>query len=267
MYIPNLSLPDAFMTRLASFIRGLRPAIELRGDGPNKGDRDDVKARIKEELKLAQKAGLVPKFCKFSVRKPDYNSIHVDLVQWEGQVFSNEYTEYLMAGFRKVAMPYTEIDFDPRRGHLQKFVPALTEVHEVMGALANRHNFDESDMMTDYFHVGYYLHCEVRDIETVAERAIRLESDPVFQELHARAVEAIDSLHPSCRKQIVESVFGRRGFESAGEWTMNDIIKIAERAAGKPMAYCKRQRGWRVVKEINGVTITENGEEVARVGA
>lgn len=256
-------------TKLGDFIATLKPAITLRGsDDPNYGTRDDVVKRIREELKLAIRAGLIPAFCKFSVRKPDWNSIDVDLVQWEGRVFSDEYQDFLMAQFAKSTdkSEYVEADFRKRGTgrDLPRYVPELAEVHRVMEVLSNRHNFDESDMMTDYFHVGYYLHCEIRDIEWAASRAIQLECDPEFAALHARATAAIASLHPDCRDKIVTSVFGRRGFEGAGEWGMNDVIQIAERAKGRLLAYDKRQRGWRVVKDGArfGAAISGTGGEL-----
>lgn len=263
-------LPDHLRAAWEAFEKTLQPAIDLEG---NSGQRKEAYARIRAELKAAQKHGIIPAFCKFSVRA-DHNSLHVDLVQWEGRVFSDEYTEYLMAKYRKesgaplpVESRYREEDFanGRSRGHeLPRLVIALQDVGHITAYIANRHNFDHSDIMTDYFHVGYYLHVETRDIEWTAEQAIRLECDAAFAALHAKAAAAAATLHESCRDKIIESTCGRRGFECAGEWALKDLIKIAERGAGRPMGYCKRQRGWRVVKEISGTTVTEDGEEIPK---
>lgn len=240
-------MPEHLREAWEAFEKTLKPAIDLEGHSER---RKEAFAQVRAELKQAQKHGIIPAFCKFSVRT-DHNSLNVDLVQWEGRVFSDEYTEHLMASYARseTVSRFRDEDFDCRSGHLPRLVPKLEDVGTIAAQIANRHNFDRSDSMTDYFHCGYYLDVSTRDVETAAERAIQLECDPDTAKLYSEAVSAINSLHPSCREKICDSVFGRRGFESAGEWGWKSIIKLAERAQGRPMAYCKRSRGWRVVKE------------------
>lgn len=233
-----------------------QPAIDLL-DG---GKREDVLPRIRAEFKLAQKHGVFPASCKFSIRKDGHNSFNIDLSAWgEGHVFSDEYTTLLIHKHTKTEAKceYRDNDFDQgyaykghyvsRPGKLPRLNPLLVETLVAMQRIANRHNFDKSDIQTDYFHVGYYLECDLRTIEAAAERGIRLECDKEFSALVAKAHAAINSLNPSCRKKVCDSVFGRRGFEAAWEWSLNRIITIAEEAQGRMLAYDKRKYGWRVV--------------------
>lgn len=48
--------------------------------------------------------------------------------------------------------------------------------------------------------------------------------------------------------QVVKSVCGRRRVEDCGEWARERLLKLDRIAKGRPMAYNKRARGWRVVE-------------------
>lgn len=249
---------------------GVRFAPKLSREGAEAVAPGEIVKRIRVELKAAQAAGVIPAFCKFSVRKPDYKSIDVELTYWEGQVFSDEYQEHVMAQMRKNAgltveagvERFTDADFEPGiRGHhiaLPKLAIELRGVRIAIERIADRHNYNRSDLQTDYHDVGYWLDCSIRTVEYRAERGLRLECDPKFAKLAEDTHRAIESLHPDTRAKIVESVFFH-GVESATEWDMARMIKIADRAKGRPMAYCKRQRGWRVVEKRGDTEILTTG--------
>lgn len=84
---------------------------------------------------------------KFSVRKRDYHCINVDLMKADFEPFreDSKYTYY------KELNHY----------HLEKDTDMTDRAIEVMQNVLNyinSYNFDDSDVMTDYFHVNFYLH-------------------------------------------------------------------------------------------------------------
>jgi hypothetical protein len=251
--------PERLIETWEKFEATLEPAIDLDN---NRGMLAEVFKRIRVELKAAQKAGLIPSFCKLSIRKDGYKDLNIEVVGWEGAVFSDEYTEHLMHKYREEYRkkhgiapapdehPARFCDEDFGSGmsgngrELPRVTEALANVGHLIARIANRHNYDHSDLMTDLFVVGYRLDVETRAVEYAAERALQMESDPAFAQLHADTHAAINSLHPDCRARIVDAVFGRRGFESACEWFMKDMIRIAGRLKGRNARYDKRRRGW-----------------------
>jgi len=55
---------------------------------------------------------------------------------------------------------------DINQYHVDRFYPETEaafykEVLDIMNTAGTRENFDESDIMTDYFHVGYYISLSV----------------------------------------------------------------------------------------------------------
>jgi hypothetical protein len=120
------------------------------------------------------------------------------------------------------------------------YVPALNAAVELLGHLANRHNFDESDSMTDYFHVGYYLDVDAKPAERAARDGVEQERDPQYAELCRRARVAAAAVGD----KVVRSVCGRHGLSGAGKWSMERLIKIADAANGRPLTYDKRRSRW-----------------------
>jgi hypothetical protein len=103
-----------------------------------------------EDTKLIRKA-LKEKFpkVKFAVRKDGHLALNVVIksAPMEIEFSANE-------GYKDVnhyhlhRYPETEASF-------------YKEVLNIMNTAGTRENFDESDSMTDYFHVGYYIHLSV----------------------------------------------------------------------------------------------------------
>lgn len=255
-----MRISQSIRERFEAFAATLEPAIDLYGHCER---RKEAFARIRTEIKAAQTAGLIPAFCKFSIRT-DHNSLDIDLTAWEGKVFSDEYTEFLLAKYQPTGEPskYSERDFETfnkpidietgRPWATPKLVPQLEDVRAFVTLIADRHNYDKSDRMADYTNVGFYLDVKISGIEAAAENALRLEADPAFAELHARAVAAFASLHPDCRYRA------KIGGVEVNEWAMKGLIKMAERAKGRPLVYDKRRRGFVVdaTVKVGGVEMT-----------
>lgn len=256
----------------AEYLASLPDPLSRRSSGTGKGDFvagasvKDVVKRIREELTGAQKCGALPKGTKLSIRNRDYNVVDVDIVEWrhDGALYPT-YTTWLMDCVIAEAKARGEGVQHPERsrsswrgedrfagdyGRLRRAVAtratdALNDALMLIWQIADRHNYDNSDLMTDYHDVGYYLHVDANAVIATAEHGIRLECDPAFASLVARAVEASKRVGP----KVTESVCGRLGVEHCGEWSLERLLKIDARAQGRPLVYDKRRRGWVVDSE------------------
>lgn len=234
------------MRDTTSFLASLPEALNLRGE--NSASRADVVAAIRRDLKLAVEAGLIPKDVTFSVTKRDYNSITVELIEWYGQVLTDAYFEHhmstLLSTFMKDAVA---VAFTPERcartrrmSNDPRLVEAVNDVLSLVEQISDRHNFDESDPMTDYFHVGYYLNVGARRVITAAELGIQMECDPAWAEMVQRGRDAAKRLGA----KVVKSVCGNGGVDGCGQWSLERLLKLDEMAAGRPLTYDKRRRNW-----------------------
>jgi hypothetical protein len=224
--------PRATMTS-AEFMSSLPPARSRRG---NDWVNDVELAKIiRNECAAAVTAGALPAGTKVSVRILHHKSLSVEIVGWEGAVFSNAYTEHLMdpKGTPWNSEAWSR-ESDPR------LTEPLNRAVKLIEKIADRHNYNNSDYMTDYFDVGYYLSVDARPVEHAAETGIKRESDKTFRELAARAEVAARAVGPDATK----SICGRGGVDSADTWALERLIKIADRAKGRPVEYDKRRRGW-----------------------
>lgn len=230
----------------SDFFASLQPALVMRGAGSVGPDK--VVERIREELKLAFTAGLVPAGTKLSVRRHDYKSINIDVAAWPlGSPLSTEYATHLMDKLtrngkgnddwydRNRNATYSGRHYDGR------VTNELNAVLELVRKLADRHNYDNSDIMTDYFDVGYYLHIDANAIVAIAERGLQEELNPDAAAMRVRAREAATRLGPKATR----SICGRLGVEHCGQWSLEALLKLDAYAKGRPVAYDKRSRRWR----------------------
>jgi hypothetical protein len=44
--------------------------------------------------------------------------------------------------------------------------------------------------------------------------------------------------------KVVKSVCGDGGVDGCGQWSLEKLLKLDEMAAGRPLTYDKRRRGW-----------------------
>lgn len=205
--------------------------------GPNRANDAVLGKRVRAELELATERGVFPADTRFSVRFSCHSSMTVEIVAWAGAVFTPEYTLYIID-------PAHGTSDNPQmaNGHL---TPALIKALADATAIADRHNYNRSDSRVDYFDRGYYLDVTAMTVEALSHRGILCDVNPDFAALRDRASEAARALGP----KVVRSVCGRVGFEGASEWNLKRLVKIAERANGKPVMYDKRRNGWFPVQE------------------
>lgn len=89
-------------------------------------------------------------YYKFSVRRRDYHCISIDLLKADFEAFRKD-SKY---------KNYKELN----RYHLEKDTDLTDRALEVMQHIleyTNSYNFDDSDAMTDYFHVNFYLNISI----------------------------------------------------------------------------------------------------------
>lgn len=195
-----------------------------------------VAKRVRAELAIAVERGIFPDAIRFSVRLPSHGSITVEIVAWPGAVFTPEYSEYIMDP--TVGDP--RVRGDNRMQSDSHLAPELKTAITHATAIADRHNYNHSDIASDYFNYGYSLTVSAGHVESIVHRTLRAESDPRFAALQAKAADAALALGD----KAVRSICGRVGLEGASEWTMQRLARIADRAAGRPVEYDKKRRGW-----------------------
>jgi hypothetical protein len=105
--------------------------------------RPEKAKAIREELKrvFPSKEGW-----KFSVRNRDYTSLWVSIVE---------------APYRFSEKDYAQInEFYPHNYPNGKILERILGIMNGNFLPSGEQNFDKSDMMSDYFHVGWYIHLE-----------------------------------------------------------------------------------------------------------
>jgi hypothetical protein len=226
------------------FLASLPAPLNLRG--VDRVTVADVRKTLRGEIKLAIAAGVIPAGAEFSVRG-DYNHITVEVTAWRTMPLTNDYINAVMDDACGRPAQLDEIRNDRNwygRGRRTDVVGAIGELNETLALLetmVQRHNFDESRIEVDYFNVGYYHDVTASGLLARAERGIREELSPALAAKRAAAREAAVRLGKACTK----AVCGRMGVDGCGEWVLDSLLKIDARAAGRPVAYDKRARGWR----------------------
>lgn len=233
----------------AEFVASLPPALTRHGAETPTGyvqgsSPGEIVIRIRQEIALAVALGVLPAGTKVSVRQPHYKSIIVSVTAWSGAVLCDAYVETLMDETVAWRPERRERDEFGMVSGDDRYTAALNSALSLIEKIADRHNYNNSDYMTDYFDVGYYLSVDARPVAGLAERAIREEADPDAAALRAKAIEAAKTL-PA---KAVKSICGRLGVTGTDEWSLKHLIKLAEHAKGRPVAYDKSTRGWRVIE-------------------
>ena len=128
----------------------------------------EIAALVRKEARaFAKKNGI-----KVSVRFDSFSggsSIDMWIQEISFNPFTEEYMECLKAG-KKVEW---ERDWS-FNGRPEKFNEKYNAILEELDRILNQYNFDDSDAMTDYFHVNYYGHVntEWRMLEELEEKVI-----------------------------------------------------------------------------------------------
>ena len=230
-----VATPRGSMT-LAQFMSSLPPDLNMRG--ANSASRADVTKQIRANLAAALKAGVIPEGTKLSVTQDTSKGINVDITAWRGQVLSDAYLEHVMDPSVKWDPPYRggrdDDEKDARLSRdINRTIAAITRI-------GNRHNFDESDSQSDYFHTGYSLRVGADGAVDAAETGAKLESNKELRALMDKAMVAAKAVGPAATK----SICGSADLGRASTHCLEQLIRLAERAGGKPVEYDGRRRGW-----------------------
>lgn len=205
--------------------------LSCRGD--NASSDAEVGARIREELAKAERFGALPAGTKCSVRvgKGSYSggSVSVEITGWTGAVFSDAHLEHLLDP-KGTRAPH----------HSERLAPALNDALARVDKIADRHNFDDSRSMEDYYRYGYNLGVSASTLEAHAARGIKLESDPSYRDLVERARAASLVIG----KRAAKSLLGRYGINATSKHGLEMVIRYAERY-GCELSYDRRRGAWR----------------------
>lgn len=249
-------------TTLTDFLGSLPAPIDCHG-----AISDTVLAKqMRDELALAVTAGVFPAGTRFSVRKWHHASFYVEIVEWVGAVFTPHYTEWRMDreadpsaknrhGY--ITEQYKAPDQAENSslvwrdgGWLSRYdvrcTDALNDAVKTADVITDRHNYDNSDSQTDHFDYGYSLSVGARMVIDASEQGIAMEADPAMAEIARRAAVAAKALGPACTKALL----GRRGLVGAHSSSLEHLIKLADKANGRPVMYDKRRRSWIVDKSV-----------------
>ena len=221
----------------AQFLVALPAPLSRRGK--DSVSTSVIAKQIKADCAAAVDAGVLPDGTKVSA-STDHNSIRVDITAWHGAVFSEDYEAHLLDP--KVYPWNPEHNYrahDRARNDDPRLSRPLNDALEFIERLANRHNYDNSDRVTDYFDVGYYLTVSADPVIRITETAIKAGSDKQFQALLSKAHDAARVLGPAATK----SICGSKDLAHADEYCITKLLKLAERAAGRPVIHDPR-RGW-----------------------
>ena len=178
---------------------------------------------IRNELKAAFPA---KEGWKLSVRGADYSSIYVAVINAPYQMVADgEHTTDFMHAHN--------ID------HCDKFVDdrASKDLHK-MFKIINRENYDNSDIMTDYFDVGYYCHLSVGKwdkpfaIHPKFVKTVEEQNEEVIEEAQESGVLNLDDIQEETtinevdEKDFIEyfwSFYGENGIYAIDGLTENEV--------------------------------------------
>lgn len=197
---------------------------------------------MRDEIAAAVRVGALPAGTKVSVRKNHYHSFTVEIVEWRGAVFCDAYVA-------SVLDPATKFDAVEARNQMhrdglrrgdERYTTKLCAALELIEAIVDRHNYNDSRIEEDYFNVGYYLTVTARTVAANAEQGLKAESDPTYAELLRQAEIAAKAVGP----KVVRSVCGRGGVQGCGQHALERLVRMAAKANGRELAYDKWRHGW-----------------------
>lgn len=154
---------------LADVLAAIPAALDVRAAEVT----GNVLARqIRADLATAVKMGLFPKGTKFSVKQnagryysSSVGSLTVSIAAFPGAVHSERYVTETLDGT-------SDRCFASRERYSESFRAALDNAERI----ANRHNFNNSRIEEDYFHVGYFLSVHGGKAEAAACDGLREEA-------------------------------------------------------------------------------------------
>lgn len=112
-------------------------------------DIKDIAKKMREDIKKAKKDGLLPKSLKVSVRISRYSmGQSLDITVRDGMGGPLFTDEYLIATKRGTTYP------SDYRGEV--YTKEAGEILDTLNEIHNAYNYDNSDVMSDYFDRNYY---------------------------------------------------------------------------------------------------------------
>lgn len=115
---------------------------KLNDLGPNRFNRMEICRHLRADLKSQ-----FPKPWKFTVKKEHYQGITITIKAAPKSAIQN------ITDSRSLGHLYPE--------HFGQ------EIYDKLMKLGNAYNYDNSEIMTDYFDVNYYLHWDLSKLEVV----------------------------------------------------------------------------------------------------
>lgn len=140
-----------------------------------KGENYNGNLRMKEITKIIRNYAKekYPTY-KFSVRTPDVYSIDISLMEAPQDVFNPDQLSEYERGRSYIQLNKYHLKDDKRLTGL------AGEILNDVKSFAESYNFDDSDIMTDYFHVNFYLHITVGQWDKpfkVVEKTARIKAE------------------------------------------------------------------------------------------
>ena len=142
-------------------------ARNFKGEKYTKGYQTsaDLAKAIRTDIAIAKKGTILPKTLKVSVRKNDYSmgrSITINIKQLpEGMnALHPEYVKWMKANPNGYRSDFLDANLS-LKSHLSL---ELMQIIKTLKKLGNAYNYDNSDVMTDYFDVDYYLQIESYEV-------------------------------------------------------------------------------------------------------
>jgi hypothetical protein len=162
---------------VAEFLASLPAAIDCHAKYvPGK----DLTARVRKELALAVTAGVFPAGTTFSVTiRPGGHtkSIAVDLLTWDGVVFSDAYYVACLESYADNREP------DWRGMNASRYSPTFNAALAAMKAIADRHNFESLPANLVKYHAPDGIeHAERYTLEQILKWAERAKRGPIVHD-------------------------------------------------------------------------------------
>jgi hypothetical protein len=174
---------------------------------------------------------------KFSVTRKHYDSINIYLIRGDFEAFSKESS--------------CKCSKQLNHYHIGKDKDLTDRAREVMDnvyCFVNSYNFDDSDVMTDYFHCNFYLSMGIGTmgspykVETPKLRAKKGTLPPVFKHPEGAAHEAIRQALGKARFSHIDStkyhglmILGEDHYDSYGKHLFWGLSYSSEKMARKRM--------------------------------
>lgn len=142
------------------------PTSELSPVEMTRLDVVEVAKRVRAEIKAAQKAGGLPegKIAVTTERFAGGCSLSIRVVNVEAQMFNPERVAI------EVMRPHDYWNDDEYRA-MPRFTTDGQNIMAALKTIVGKYHRDESDLMTDYFNVNFYLHVDVSSEQEKKERA------------------------------------------------------------------------------------------------